>query len=752
MEAPRDSTQADESLLLLAQTRFPTLSNAETKLLSAVPKGEGVVCGPSFDDRDPNNDPSKADQTWGQERVIRTEIIRWLFVDRSARDRVDPWGIRIYGAKIAGKLDLSYVTVPFPLFLRRCRLTGDADLSYAKLPLLNLDGSWVHAIDADGVEVRGGIFLGAGFRAEGEVRLRGAQIGRNLNCGGGTFKNSSGTALYADSIEVQGGVFLRNGFHAEGEVSLLDAQIGGTLECDGGTFRSSSGSALIAERIKVEGGVFLRHGFHAEGVVRLMDTEIRGTLECDGATFRNPSESVAGSITKNFSGIAMIADRVKVQGDVFLRAGFQAEGEVRLVGAQIGGELVCQRGTFRNPSKIALVADGIKAQGAVFLSDGFHSEGEVRLSGAQIGGMLGCERGTFINPSDTAFAADMINVQGGVFLRNGFLADGEVRLLDAQIGGTLECDGTFRNRSGIALGADRIKVKGTVSLRGDFQGEVRILSAQIGADLDCAGSTFTEVNAETATIRGNFFWRDIKHPEMTMLDLRSASAGTIADDNDKSWPKRGNLFLDGFVYGRISAGATDAGTRLRWLTLQSEFSRQPYRQLAKVLRETGDDDGARLVLYEMERGRREREDRTLAACVWGLVLRTTVGYGIYPLWAIWWLLGLATLGAVLFHCGYQAGAMTPADEKAYCYFLQHRGAPPYQQQFTSIVYSLENSVPLFRFGQDSTWTPDPAARPGARWWLTWPSLLRLFRRVQIVCGWILTTLFAAGVSGIVQKD
>ena len=71
------------------------------------------------------------------------------------------------------------------------------------------------------------------------------------------------------------------------------------------------------------------------------------------------------------------------------------------------------------------------------------------------------------------------------------------------------------------------------------------------------------------------------------------------------------------------------------------------------------------------------------------------------------------MGAVLFHYGYRAGAMMPVDEKAYTYFQQHHEPPPYQQQFNSIVYSLENSVPFLRLWQDSAWTPDPRQAVGA---------------------------------------
>jgi len=52
--------------------------------------------------------------------------------------------------------------------------------------------------------------------------------------------------------------------------------------------------------------------------------------------------------------------------------------------------------------------------------------------------------------------------------------------------------------------------------------------------------------------------------ESVSLDLRDASLGAIEDD-ETSWPEKGNLFLDGLVYEHIAGGPTDAGTRLKWL-------------------------------------------------------------------------------------------------------------------------------------------------------------------------------------------
>jgi hypothetical protein len=136
-------------------------------------------------------------------------------------------------------------------------------------------------LNAERVVVNGHLLLNSGFHSEGAVILANAQIGGNLYCGGGTFLNppqkelsGSGTALSADVITLKGNLFLGSGFHSEGAVSLSNAQIGRSLDCSGGTFLnppqkelSGSGTALGADTIIVKGNVLLSDGFRAEGRV-----------------------------------------------------------------------------------------------------------------------------------------------------------------------------------------------------------------------------------------------------------------------------------------------------------------------------------------------------------------------------------------------------------------------------------------------------------------------------------------------------
>jgi hypothetical protein len=662
-----DTQQADTPdkkgrvLKALALERFRNMTPAEIKLLLAAPRGEYAYCGPSRDDKDPENDPSYAEKSWSSLREIRAELLRWLVIDGEAARCIDPHGIRLHAAKITGALDLSDASLSFPLMLLRCSLSDTTYLYGAKIPKLSLDGSRIRSLLADG------------FRAESTV-------------------------------------FLRQTFVVDGEVSLTGAQIGGDLDFSGATFNGP----LTAYRIIVKGGVFLNDTFAAYGV-HLTGANIAGDLNCNNATL------------KNSGGNALTAEGIEVEGEVFFSGKFSAEGGVSLTGAHIGGDLDCESATFNNAGGNALSATGSVVKGLIFLNHGFRADGAVVLIGAQIDG-LDCSAGTFKNPQGSAISAGRIIVKGGVFLNDKFVAEGDVDLI----------------------------------------------SAQIGADVDCDTATFKTLMVSQARIAGTFWWTRISNAQSTTLDLRAASV-TVLTDDESSWPAAGNLLIDGFTYQRIQNGSTTAGDRLRWIGLQGRFASQPYRQLAKVLTDLGDQDGARRVLFEMERARRRSAvESTVFAKASDSLLEASIGYGYYPQRAIWPLLGLTALGWILYRRSYLAGTMAPTEKEAYEFFKEHDEPPPHYRRFHPLVYSVENCIPLVHLGQADRWAPDPVSQPAERLavkgtgrlvWLRaawrgavsaidylaeWPAFLQIFVWIQILLGWILATLFVAGVTGLVH--
>ncbi len=227
------------------------------------------------------DDPAQG-AAWDDGRSVRAEVIYALAVGTNPAWPVHAKGVRIRGAKIVGALDFEAATLRCPLALLGCYIAEPVTLRGATIPALYLNGSHLPGLSADGVNVRGDVFLRKGFTAAGEVRLLGAQIGGQLACVGGSFSNQNGPALSADRVNVRGNVFLRGGFTAAGEVRLIGAQIGGDLSCDGGSFTNQNGPALLMQRATVEGTFFMRELAGAPvGRVDLMGAKV-GIL-CDDA-------------------------------------------------------------------------------------------------------------------------------------------------------------------------------------------------------------------------------------------------------------------------------------------------------------------------------------------------------------------------------------------------------------------------------------------------------------------------------------
>jgi hypothetical protein len=195
----------------------------------------------------------------------------------------------------------------------------------------------------------------------------------------------------------------------------------------------------------------------------------------------------------------------------------------------------------------------------------------------------------------------------------------------------------------------------------------------------------------------------------------------------------------------------------------------------------GYDDAAKQVLFELEgRVRTEERERLLARHpVSGVFDSTTdflswatIGYGIHPGWAALESIGLAGLGWIIFRRAYRLGAMVPTVKEARDTFCKGQ-VPEQYQPFTPLVYSIENCVPLVKFGQDERWQPNmnPSLRravpppqprgkfarsvdtliarvvPGS---LITPTALRWVRWLMIGLGWLFATFFLAGLSGLVK--
>lgn len=255
---------------------------------------------------------------------------------------------------------------------------------------------------------------------------------------------------------------------------------------------------LTADRMRCTAGMFLRKGFKTNGEVKLLGVQIGGNLDCSGGLFEVNE------------GDALSADGADIGGALYLGDGFKATGQVRLTGARIGLSLDCSDGLFQTKEGDSLLADGVDVKGDVSLRGSFKATGEVRLLGARIGGDLSCGGGQFEVKEGDALSIDRATVKGDVFLHDGFKTTGAVGLNGTQIGGNVNCrSGLFEVNEGVALSADGANIHGDVYLGGGFQatGEIRLLGAQIGGNLNCMGGQFTvkdgkAFSADRSSIKG----------------------------------------------------------------------------------------------------------------------------------------------------------------------------------------------------------------------------------------------------------
>jgi hypothetical protein len=324
-----------------AKKWFGRLYAAENILVDKASRSQGELVLASSDE-DADNNAVNDGKGWGRNREIRSGLLRWLCVDEYARKEIDPHGLNIRGGKITGQLDLSFVTVPFPLQFQQCYFENQLNLYQSEIPGLYLTGSRVPGINAGNSKIKGHLAMDEGFRCDGGVFLESAHIGADLHCSGGTFHNpyknnletgewdsNSGSALSADGVKVDGFVHLRRDpesertFQSEGEVRFVGAQVEGDLDCEGGKFSNlpmkefaHSGVALNADRLIVKGSIFLRNGFDATGTVEMKDAQVGSVVDCEGGTFNNPFRK-----EDNVGGDALRLDRAVVKGGIFQISG-----------------------------------------------------------------------------------------------------------------------------------------------------------------------------------------------------------------------------------------------------------------------------------------------------------------------------------------------------------------------------------------------------------------------------------------------
>ncbi len=561
-----------------------------------------------------------------------------------------------------------------------------------------------------------------------------------------TLNGSHMKGFLGAGMAVTGDVELRK-IKASGTVFLDRAVISGQVHCSGASLEEAVGYSLSAIGANIGGGVFLVDGFKAQGQVRLLNANIEGQFNCRAGQFLCEGQSI------NAGGI-------KVGGGTFLTEGFKSLGEVIFIAATIKRQMTLQGAHLESKNEITLRADGVVIEGSLLLNKNFTSLGTVSLRGGEIHGQLNCGGAVFSGTQKNALSADYLNVKGSANLDSGFSSESRVSFVSALIEGDFSL---FKAARIPRLSASQMQVKGSLI--------IRELAEPLGS-----------------------------------ISLASARVAALNDDA-RSWGE--NLVINGFVYGFLDVHNTmSVKGRVSWLEKQRArlpgstnkkpsklpvFLPQPWKQLKHVLDAMGRAEDAREIGIEYERHRYTCGQVGLTPDTWSPVRRWVssviakalhccygklIGYGYRPMQLVPWFLGVWLITTIIYWGAANHGAVfAPSDPLVFQNPAYAACRPPADKSlqaapgtgnwylcdalpqeytgFSPIAFSLDLLLPLVDLHQEKDWAPlieTPKSNVADELMGFWSAkrLVRFTMWFEILAGWVFSLLFVVIVSGLAR--
>ncbi|MFI8290968.1 oxidoreductase [Streptomyces sp. NPDC085614] len=410
------------------------------------------------------------------------------------------------------------------------------------------------------------------------------------------------------------------------------------------------------------------------------------------------------------------AARLHTQGDLHLPR-CRVERGIRLTDAQIGTDLLInQIRVWPDRRGRAITADGLVVAQDL-QAELIETHGELSLRGAKVGVSLSL-RGSVLRGAQQrrALNAPQLTVERSLYLNAAWVYEGAGGGTAGGSGGQVMATPPY--------GVGYTPVSGARRRPVECHGGVRLDDGRFGdaVDLHYARFLLNGAQREEVSLR-RIVTPELRfngeRPEEGRVVLNGAKIVTLIDLST-SWPGPGGLAMNGFVYENlVPYGHFPLARRLEWVAAATpEYAPEPYERLAAVLRNSGEDADARVVLLAKQR--RRRETLPVAGKLWGYLQDWTVAYGYRPGRAALWMAVLWAAGAVAF------SHYDPQPMKA--------GEAP---RWSATLYALDLLLPVINLGQDGYWRLE-----GAWQWAS---------TALILLGWVLATTVAAGASRLLSR-
>ncbi|MFJ9341032.1 oxidoreductase [Streptomyces sp. NPDC101733] len=229
------------------------LTDAEGRMWEAF--RAGTVC--DLAEHHAERDDPHSGPAWGPGRSVRAEVVALLLLAGPAPVPGRVGRLKLRGARITGRLDLSGGTVAPYVEIRSCRFDGEVRLSETRCGTLRMENCAVPRLEAARLHTEGDLHL-ASSRVTRGIRLTDAQIGTDLVLSRAVLRrDNQGRALAADGMSVAQDV-QADLMEAYGEVSLRAAKVGASMSLRGARLRNPDGRrALNAPTLTVERTLYL---------------------------------------------------------------------------------------------------------------------------------------------------------------------------------------------------------------------------------------------------------------------------------------------------------------------------------------------------------------------------------------------------------------------------------------------------------------------------------------------------------------
>ena len=550
-------------------------------------------------------------------------------------------------------------------------------------------------------------------RFKGPIDLQRATLGGRLELAECVIEGSKHVLINGDAIVLAmqltrsmaaGGLVLR-GARLEGQLRGIGFRCGGQANLTELQINFPGERAIVFQRASFA-STFLARGVDAAGSIDLAGSTIDGNLVFEGLRVREPRDG-QGLILNDVR-----CDHLKLRGT-------PADDPKRELNNPSLFESAIPREEQRRSSisgsiliRSAVVKERVELDALEVTAAGIG----IDLSGAEVGQLL-ARLLTVQSASERAIDGEALSVEGRADFKDSDF-EGCVGLNNARIGAFL----SFR-RCHWTVGLDRT----ALSAR----------AARVGQDVDLRKTRFPpgcRVDGSGMTIGGTLWWRDIEEPPA--LDLDSAHVHELDDDRE-SWPKVGNLVLQGCRIDQFARGGWDADSvdeRLEWVARQRPFAPDAYQKLALHYREGGSEFAARRVLlqlYAKEIDATASRGRRLSRRVWYAL----TGYG-YRLGGVAWLaVAVIALSVISAFWAQANGALVPADPASAAVATECTDSYPC---FDPLLFGVDAAVPILDLHHSAFWVPGRATPAGA----IYDVLLALWA----LLGWITVTVAAGGIA------